>query len=1313
MSQIEKLQIQGIRSYKEPAVIEFFTPLTLIVGTNGAGKTTIIEALNYITTGDMPPNSKGAAFVFDPKVAGSQEVKGQVKLMLKDMSGHRIIATRSLVSTQKAKKVECKSLENVIKRNINQEWHQISSKCADINKEMVTCLGVSKAVLDCVIFCHQEDSLWPLSEGKVLKTKFDDIFAATRYIKALEAIRKLRKEQVTEVKKFKTELDYLKANKDKADEIAESMEKSSEQLENAQQKVDELNNSITPVETRLRDLSKVQKTLNEFERKLDILLSRKKSLVEMNKDIAGKITNFFQGSKQDLETFAREFESKVKNKETQLIEVEDNVRLKDRNYSELSSEKNSILVNHGKLQQEAARHESNIKQRDAMIVRQSDTFQFEGFDSPPFSSEKVTQFKEATKIMYQKMIQDGKDSKQAYQKRIGTVQSTIDDIKKTLYQYEETIRIKTNLLSENQRKLKQVGKDLSNVDASAKKLQRTEKELNAAEKDLEDTKASGNVLQWKTELEKSQKEKRQFETELSRLREEQQTMHLNSTTQAKLDMFRKQKEAKEDAIQKVIDKHEEELRTMFGSCGPTDTLKPRVSSFLKEKRTEVKNTTINIQKLKQQQSSKQAEQRMTLDEIEKLENVIAGYEKKLQETCGDEEYDTLKENLYNGIEQAKSKCSQLSAFETIFKKYITTMEEKKKEPCCPLCHRQFDTLKDMQKLVNELKDKIHRVPEKMAAQQNSLERDEKMYEQLQKLRSVKDNLEEYKNTKLPSAKEKLSEVSQQCEELQNKIEELEDVRAVIESEESSAGMIEPDLVMLEENQKSLKSLDKEISLLQAKVQGVAPGRSMQLVTNEISDCQDRVDGLNRVIDRKRNQISQQESRIATLTSNVHELNSEKLRLSGELQRRSHLEEQKAELTAVNMENEREIKEAKRQLEPVRERLDEHENQYKSLSNEQQEQVEKTNAKLNEIKSYSLKFKDKMDEIRAYIDENRASELDNVEGELKSIEEKIQIFNEERKKLISRLDILKDDLSKRKVRSRELQDNMKFVENEENVSKLEDEINTIRSEQERVGDINKLQREQNNLSRRLEEYRKQKATCEGMQTGLEREITRFQKELQDPMFKDADSKHRNKLIEIKTTEMANDDLDKYYKALDRAIMKFHSIKMAEINKIVKEYWINTYKGNDIDTIEIRSDEDPETSSIAARRSYNYKVVMLKDGVALDMRGRCSAGQKVLASLIIRLALAESFCLNCGILTLDEPTTNLDDENIESLASQLSSIVSTRNPQKNFQLVVITHDEHFVDLLSQGDFVEYYYRVAKDEGGISRIYKQSTSGVQESS
>ena len=76
----------------------------------------------------------------------------------------------------------------------------------------------------------------------------------------------------------------------------------------------------------------------------------------------------------------------------------------------------------------------------------------------------------------------------------------------------------------------------------------------------------------------------------------------------------------------------------------------------------------------------------------------------------------------------------------------------------------------------------------------------------------------------------------------------------------------------------------------------------------------------------------------------------------------------------------------------------------------------------------------------------------------------------------------------------------------------------------------------------------------------------------------------------TTERANKDLEKYYKALDRAIMRYHSLKMNEINKIIKELWIKTYKGGDIDTIEIRSEDSNEEggASLAARRTYNYRV-----------------------------------------------------------------------------------------------------------------------------
>jgi DNA repair protein RAD50 len=103
----------------------------------------------------------------------------------------------------------------------------------------------------------------------------------------------------------------------------------------------------------------------------------------------------------------------------------------------------------------------------------------------------------------------------------------------------------------------------------------------------------------------------------------------------------------------------------------------------------------------------------------------------------------------------------------------------------------------------------------------------------------------------------------------------------------------------------------------------------------------------------------------------------------------------------------------------------------------------------------------------------------------------------------------------------------------------------------------------------------------------------------------------------------------------------------------------------------------------------------------MRGRCSAGQKVLACLIIRLALAETFCLNCGILALDEPTTNLDAPNADALARSLCDIMHARRDQENFQLIVITHDMHFAQVLGQREHADYYWRITKDDNQHSHI------------
>lgn len=45
--------------------------------------------------------------------------------------------------------------------------------------------------------------------------------------------------------------------------------------------------------------------------------------------------------------------------------------------------------------------------------------------------------------------------------------------------------------------------------------------------------------------------------------------------------------------------------------------------------------------------------------------------------------------------------------------------------------------------------------------------------------------------------------------------------------------------------------------------------------------------------------------------------------------------------------------------------------------------------------------------------------------------------------------------------------------------------------------------------------------------------------------------------------------------------------------------------------------------------------------------------------------------------------------------ISRIMEDRKGQENFQLIVITHDERFAQLIGQRQHAEKYYRVTKDD------------------
>ena len=115
---------------------------------------------------------------------------------------------RSMEVTQKKTTLSFKALDGILRTQDQNTGERVSMshKCTELDRQIPALMGVSKAILEHVVFCHQEDSSWPLQEGAVLKKRFDEIFDSTRYVKALEAIRKTKLEYANIAKEKKVEL---------------------------------------------------------------------------------------------------------------------------------------------------------------------------------------------------------------------------------------------------------------------------------------------------------------------------------------------------------------------------------------------------------------------------------------------------------------------------------------------------------------------------------------------------------------------------------------------------------------------------------------------------------------------------------------------------------------------------------------------------------------------------------------------------------------------------------------------------------------------------------------------------------------------------------------------------------------------------------------------------------------------------------------------------------------------------------------------------------------------------------------------------
>ncbi|KAI8641195.1 hypothetical protein BD408DRAFT_219411 [Parasitella parasitica] len=411
-----------------------------------------------------------------------------------------------------------------------------------------------------------------------------------------------------------------------------------------------------------------------------------------------------------------------------------------------------------------------------------------------------------------------------------------------------------------------------------------------------------------------------------------------------------------------------------------------------------------------------------------------------------------------------------------------------------------------------------------------------------------------------------------------------------------------------------------------------------------------------------------------------------------------LEIQLEELREQKMSSRDEYDKTENNTEPLKEKILQASKAYDDAVKSWRAIEEKASMEEHKMSVFAERLSDYNTSIRKSKAAASTEKVDALKQEMTDLNKSTADIKRQIANINEKLAIIEKDEAERRGIERDLQDQIKYRDMKDQLAKCEQELACANQRQNQV-DVTALQAELQRARNEQSDLVDKRGSIRGEIVQMRDQSRRYDHELRTD-YANVDSRYGKLYIDVKTKELASEDLEKYSRVLQTAIMKYHSLKMQDLNKLIKELWVDTYKGGDIDYIEIRADNEGTTTA----RSFNYRVVMIQNGSELNMRGRCSAGQKVLAAIIIRLALAETFCVNCGIFTLDEPTTNLDRANIESLAENLGRIIKNRSQQSNFQFIIITHDEEFVEYLSRDNILGQYYRVSKDHNQHSRIQLQ---------
>ena len=1159
-------------------------------------------------------------------------------------------------------------------------------------------LGTSTAVLDNVIFCHQEDSFWPIAESSDLKKRFDSIFEAQKYTKAIENIKVLQKGQKENLIKHKKDEEHTKVIKGKAEQNKRRTKDVYNQIEELRTASEEMGVKIREATRKAQDAWEQGETAGMIVSQLHGKRVEEKAKEESISSVKETLTEMTD-SDESLQQLLDQYEERMQT-------YDDDLQHQKTRYRELATAEKETRRQVGVKERECglyeaqqARYEQHVEEREKLVKETARSHNIRGFDMEVTDGQvrdfidRITKMAKDQNAAFERARRETQAELQVAQQSL----NQINESKSALNQRKQSAR---QAIDSNDRKLVSLQGDLNkiNIDEGTKSVM--EANLRESEIRLNAAKSDTGSADWQSNIGHAETELRRSEDQMEKLQAEVAECTRQASETARLDFMRKELKDRQRSLETMTGAHGEKVASVVGKGWTPATIEADYQRAVEQSNMHFAEAEKQRNGISHEMEQVEFKLSTCRADLKGKRAALAAAEKAIRDAvdCEASEYPSELQEREQGRDIAKSDAEGATQ---LLKYFDTCFDQAQKNNGCRTCARTFKNQQELNHMVELVKKERKRFEN--ADVKKDLEDAEQVLAEARAVSSEFDTWERLSAKEIPAKGKEEQELTAKRQKLVEQVEQQDGVVADRQTAKREVDGISKTIQNIAKYDSEIRSFETQIKDLAAKQNATGLSRGIEVVQEEQKKLNETIRAIKARLAKATGDRDRSTVLINKLELEYRDIKSKLSTAEYELKQKQSLEAQMEDYKTLSNEQRGSIKTIDQDLQNLVPQLSQAQAKYDDIAQRGADKDRELQSETNKINSSLSDLKKADQEVKTYLEKGGPEQLRHSKREVEDQKNEGVRLEQEISRQIKVVKELEDQFRNHSETRRSIADNQRYRRDLKHLHQVRAEIQELETHNAEE-DKARYEAEGNSWQFERNKHAGAQATMVGQMKTLDNQLNELMTDYKTD-YENASKKYLEAQIMVQTTKACVEDLGRYSTALDQAIMKYHSLKMEEINGIIAELWTNTYQGSDVDTIMIRS----ETEGGANKKSHNYRVIMVKQDAEMDMRGRCSAGQKVLACIIIRLALAECFGTQCGVLALDEPTTNLDRENIASLARSLNAIIKNRRHQPNFQLIVITHDEDFLRDMQCSEFAENYFRVSRNSRQKSTIERQAISLV----